>query len=157
MKKRGKQASSIGKMAGGGLVETVWTYYAVVGCNAPHKKNSCYFDPKKMTDRREWARKMMDEKGAAYKYDEWWWGTEQTVVHIYTVKVPLLYEASLICSPTLNYIPTPDAPWIIPQQDTGIVDSGATHLYIAPSAPHGPPDTSDATISVGTENGQVEK
>ena len=39
----------------------------------------------------------------------------------------------------------------------GIVDSGATHLYIAPSAPHGPPDTSAATISVGTANGQVEK
>ena len=45
---------------------------------------------------------------------------------------------------------------ILPQQDTGIVDSGETQIYIAPPAPNGPPDTIDATISVGTENGQVE-
>ena len=36
-------------------------------------------------------------------------------------------------------------------------DSNTTHLYIAPSAPHGPPDTSAAKISVGTANEQVEK
>ena len=56
-------------------------------------------------------------------------------------------------------MPTSDAQQqhILPQQDTVIVDSGATHLYIAPSTPHGPPDTSAATISVGTVNGQVEK
>ena len=45
---------------------------------------------------------------------------------------------------------------ILPQQYTGILDSGATHLYIAPTAPHGPLDTSAATIKVGTANGQVE-
>ena len=45
---------------------------------------------------------------------------------------------------------------ILPQQHTRIVDSGATHLYIAPSSPHGPPDTSAATIKVGTANGQIE-
>ena len=45
---------------------------------------------------------------------------------------------------------------ILPQQHTGIVDSGATHLYIPPNAPHVPPDTSAATIKVGTYNGQVE-
>ena len=44
---------------------------------------------------------------------------------------------------------------ILPQQKTGIVDSGATHLYISPTAPHGPPDTSSATIKVGTANVQV--
>ena len=44
---------------------------------------------------------------------------------------------------------------ILPQQHTGIVDSGATHLYIAPNAPHGPLDTRAATIKVGTANGQV--
>ena len=42
---------------------------------------------------------------------------------------------------------------ILPRKHTGIVDSGVTHLYIAPSAPHGPPITSAATISVGTANG----
>ena len=44
---------------------------------------------------------------------------------------------------------------ILPQQHTGILDSGATHLYIAPNAPHGPLDTSTATVKVGTANGQV--
>ena len=36
------------------------------------------------------------------------------------------------------------------------MDSGATYLYIAPTAPHGPPDTSAATIKVGTANRKVE-
>ena len=45
---------------------------------------------------------------------------------------------------------------ILPQQHTGIVDSGATYLYIAPTASHGPPDTSAATIKVGKANGKVE-
>ena len=36
------------------------------------------------------------------------------------------------------------------------MDSGATHLYIAPIAPHGPPDNSAAKIKVDTANGQVE-
>ena len=44
---------------------------------------------------------------------------------------------------------------ILPQQHTGIVDSGATHLYIAPTAPPGQLDTSADTIKVGTANGQV--
>ena len=108
-----------------------------------------------MTDRREWDRKLMDEKGVAFKYDEWRWSKAQTVVHIYILKEPLLYESSLSCIPTLSYIPTPDAPRILPQQDTGIVDSVATHLYIAPSAPHVPKDKTASTISVGTANGQV--
>ena len=94
-----------------------------------------------MTDQREWARKLIDEKGVACKDDELRWVTPQTIVHRYPIKEHLLYESSLNCSPTLTYIPTPDAPQILPQQDTGIVDSGATHLYIAPSAPHGPPKT----------------
>ena len=37
------------------------------------------------------------------------------------------------------------------------MDSGATHLYISPTATHGPPDTSATTIEAGTTNGQVEK
>ena len=43
---------------------------AAVGLTSPHKKNSYYFDPKKMTYRKEWARKLMDKKGVAcYKND----------------------------------------------------------------------------------------
>ena len=33
------------------------------------------------------------------------------------------------------------------------MDSGATHLYIAPNTPHGPLDTNAATIRVGISNG----
>ena len=68
-----------------------------------------------------------------------------------------MYEASLSCSPTQSYIPKTyeENENSLPQQHTGIVDSVATHLYIAPNAPHGPLDTSAATIKVGTANGQV--
>ena len=111
-----------------------------------------------MTDRKDWAQKLIDEKGVACKDDEWRWGTEQIVIHRYPIKEPLLYGDSLGCSPTLTYMPTPDAQQkhIIPKQDTGIVDSGATHLYIAPFAPHGPPNTSAPAISLGTSNVQIE-
>ena len=70
MKNRGTQASSIGKMTGGELVGNVCPQCAAVGRTAPHKNNSCYFDPKKMTDRREWDQKFMDKKGVAGKDDE---------------------------------------------------------------------------------------
>ena len=82
----------------------------------------------------------------------------QTVIHRYPIKETFLYEDSLSYSPTLTYIPTPDAQQgrILQQQYMGIVYSGATHLYIFPSAPYGPSDTSAATIIVGTANGQVE-
>ena len=99
----------------------------------------------------------MEEKGVACNDDERGQGTEQTVVHRNSIKEHLLHEANLICSPTLSYIPTPASPRIITQKDTGIVDSSATHLYITPSAPHGPPNTNDPQISVGIANGQVER
>ena len=67
-----------------------------------------------------------------------------------------MYEASLSCSPTQTYMPKiyEENENILPQQHTGIVDSGATHLYIDPNAPYGPLDTSAATIKVGTSNGK---
>ena len=70
-----------------------------------------------------------------------------------------MYESSLRCSPTLTYMPTSDEQQehILPQQHTCIVYVGATNLYIAPSATHGPPATRAATIRVGTVNGKVEK
>ena len=46
---------------------------------------------------------------------------------------------------------------ILPQHHTGIVDSGATHLYIAPSVPHGQPYTNATPITVGTANGKMVK
>ena len=46
---------------------------------------------------------------------------------------------------------------LLPQKDTGIIDYGATHFYITPSAPHGPPNTSASQISVGTDTGHVKR
>ena len=59
-----------------------------------------------------------------------------------------MYEASLSCSPTQQEN-------ILPQHHTGIVYYRATHLYIAPSAPHGKPNTKATPINVGTANGQM--
>ena len=41
-----------------------------------------------------------------------------------------MYESSLSCSPTLTYMPTQNEQQehILPQQHTGIVDSGETNL-----------------------------
>ena len=69
MKNRGTQASSIRKMSGGVLVGAVCTHYEAVGRTAPQRKNACYFDLIKMTDRKYWAQKLMDEKGVACKDD----------------------------------------------------------------------------------------
>ena len=61
-----------------------------------------------------------------------------------------MYEATLSCSPTCKtYISEENENSLLPEQ-TGIVDSGATHMYIAPNAPHGPLDTSASRIRVGT-------
>ena len=77
-------------------------------------------------------------------------GTAKTVVHKNPSKDTIMYEASLSCSPTQQEN-------ILTQHHTGIVDSGATHLYIAPSAPHGQPDTKATPITVGMVNGQMAK
>ena len=62
----------------------------------------------------------------------------------------IMYEASLSCSPTQQEN-------ILPQHHMGIVYSGATHLYISLSAPHGHPDTKATPITVGTVNGKMVK
>ena len=41
--------------------------------------------------------------------------------------------------------------------DTVVVDLGASHIYIAPSAPHGPPDITTPTVHVGTSTGAVQR
>ena len=48
----------------------VCPHCTVVGRSAPHKKDTCFFDPKKMTDRKDWAQKLMDDKGVACKDDK---------------------------------------------------------------------------------------
>ena len=47
-----------------------------------------------MMDRREWERKLMDEKGVACNDNDWRQGTAKTVVHRNSIKEHLLYEAS---------------------------------------------------------------
>ena len=69
MKNRVTQASGIETMVGGGLVGTVCTHFEVVGRTAPHRNNACYFNPRKMTDQKEWDRKLVDEKGVLCKDD----------------------------------------------------------------------------------------
>ena len=96
----------------------------------------------------------MDKKGLAYNDDEWQRGKAQKVMHNY-IKEHLLYESRSKWSPTPSYIHNPDSQRIFPQKYTGIVDSGATHLHLAPSAPHDPPNTSTSQISVVKSNGQV--
>ena len=127
----------------------ICVHYEAVGRTAPHGK-TCFFDPQKMTDRKEWARELMEKNGVPCKDDECRWGTAKTVVHKNPSKDTIMYEASLSCSPTQQEN-------IILQHHTGIVDSGATHLYIAPSAPHCQPDTKATPITVGKANGKMVK
>ena len=74
-----------------------------------------------------------------------------------------MYEASLRCSPTHSSISTlqPNMPagaqHFLPQSDTGVVYSGATHLYIHSTAPHVPPKQRTPKISVGTATGHIER
>ena len=72
----------------------------------------------------------------------------KTVVHKPPNKENLMYETNLIYSPTQTYVPkiSEENENNLSQQHTGIVDLGATRTYIAPNAPHGPLDTSAATI-----------
>ena len=70
MKNKGTRSSSIGTTAGGGLTRNVCRHCTAVGRTAPHKNNSCCFNPKKMTDRKEWAYKLMDKKVVACNDDE---------------------------------------------------------------------------------------
>ena len=67
-----------------------------------------------------------------------------------------MYEASLSCSPTHKTYVSEGIENSLPPEQTGIVDSGATHLYIAPNVPYGQLDTTENKIRVGTANGQVE-
>ena len=59
-----------------------------------------------------------------------------------------MYEASLSCSPTTKTYVSNREENSLPPYQTGIVDSGATHMYIAPN-------TTAKKIRVVTSNGQV--
>ena len=70
-------------------------------------------------------------------------------------KEKLQYEDSLSCSPTNKAYVSNKTDKHLPPEQTGLVDSGATHIYIAPNAPYKKMDTTGKYIRVGTANGQV--
>ena len=70
-------------------------------------------------------------------------------------KEKLQYEASLSCSPTNKAYVSEKTTKHLPPEQTGILDSGATHIYIAPNAPYEKMDATGKNIRVGTANGQV--
>ena len=76
----------------------------------------------------------MEKNGVQCKDEELRLGMAKTVVHKNPSNDTIMYEAILSCSPTQQEN-------ILPQHHTGIVDSGANHIYIAPAAPHGQPNT----------------
>ena len=49
---------------------TIFTHCEAVGLTAPHRKNACYFGPRKMTDIKDWAKRLMEEKGIKFNEDE---------------------------------------------------------------------------------------
>ena len=70
-------------------------------------------------------------------------------------KENLQYESSLSCSPTNNKYVSNKIDKHFPPEQIGIVDSDATHIYIAPNAPYEKMDTTGKHIRLGTANGQV--
>ena len=96
----------------------------------------------------------MEAKGIVFK-DECHVGTAKTVVLNNTNKDNLMHEDSLRCSPTTKTYVSDREENSIPPDQTGIVDSGATHMYIAPNAPYGQMNTTAKKLKVGTANGQA--
>ena len=71
LKNRGTQATSFRTLPRGVLVRTtVCTHCEAVGRTDPVRKNACYFNPRKITHRKERARKLMDENVVGFKDDE---------------------------------------------------------------------------------------
>ena len=101
-----------------------------------------------------WATKLMEAKGIFFN-DEWHGGTAKTVVLNNPNKDNLMYEASLSYSHTTKSYVSNKKENCLPPDKTGILDSVATHMYIAPNAPYGKMNTTEKQIRVGTSNGQV--
>ena len=68
LKRKGSSATSGATVTRG--INTVCTHCEAVGRKVPHRKNSCYFDPRNITDRKDWARRLMEEKSVKFKDDE---------------------------------------------------------------------------------------
>ena len=68
LKKKGA-SDTIGATVPGGMT-TICAHCEAVGRTALRRKNARCFDSRKMKDRKDWARKLMDEKGVKCKDDE---------------------------------------------------------------------------------------
>ena len=79
----------------------------------------------------------MEAKGIVFN-DAWHVGPAQTKIVVLNIpnKDNLKYEASLSCSPTNNSYVSNKRDKHLPPEKTGIVDSGATRIYIAPKTPY---------------------
>ena len=53
LKKIGTLADSVGTFPGGNIL---CSHCEAVSHTAPHRKNACYLDPRKMTSRKEWEK-----------------------------------------------------------------------------------------------------
>ena len=47
----------------------IYKHYEAVGHTALHGKK-CFFDPKKMTDRKDWVQELMEKNGVQCKDNE---------------------------------------------------------------------------------------
>ena len=68
LKKKGSSATSGAILPGGN--NTICTHCEAVSYTAPHRKNACYFDLRKMKDRKDWSKRLMEEKCIKFKYYE---------------------------------------------------------------------------------------
>ena len=101
LKNKGTPNSSSKTNSGGNMTGNMFPYCAAVIHSAPYKKVSCYFGPKKIIERREWACNFMDEKGVACKDNDLRRGIAEIVVHRNSISENLSYDAILRCSPPL--------------------------------------------------------
>ena len=68
LKKKGASTTSVYTVTGGN--NTVCKHCEAVGQTDQHKRNLCYFDPRKNPDRKDWARRLMKDKRVELKDDE---------------------------------------------------------------------------------------
>ena len=68
LKKKGSSVTSGDTVPGGN--NNVCKHCEAVGQTALHRKKLCYFDPQKMPDRKDWSRRLMEEKGVKFRDDE---------------------------------------------------------------------------------------
>ena len=64
LKKKGTQATRGATFPGG---TTICAHCEAVDRTTPHRKKACYFDPRKMRDRKDCAKMLMDEKDVKCK------------------------------------------------------------------------------------------